>query len=481
MKNKLAYLTSFLTLAAIFLLASCSDDNTHKFYRVYNAEDGGKVPYYASGLDGGEPAGYLDPRTDIELFDSPKNDEEALHMAHLTGSDDTIWVRGKNLFVRKVEGEVTPEDCYFVQTEGKAVPIYESAEGAATTFAISGDTWVKERLDTVKERTQILFFDGTTGWIDTERLGHKTRDLWTPKKTRMEELRGRNEYMDKVLDFVAERQETDQHYATSTFWIKFKIAGVFILFAIAAFFMFYHWDEKDGPKRGRRQKWLWSLPVIATGLWLMYYEYVDAVVLGDGYFKAIPITPFDIDFGWFVNLLILLFVGILYLLAKLVVLFIFLLGQLFVVPLMGYAITGPSKRSATANLSVAAIIYIGSLIAYFAGPEHMSGIILTTLCLSSILTVWCLTIGLTTRNWQSILALSLPTLYAVSVVTAFFAAQEIFSTILSISALLLILVGLSSLGGGGLKSQGSGKKTVVKNQAGQTVATHTDSDGWKEY
>ena len=148
---------------------------------------------------------------------------------------------------------------------------------------------------------------------------------------------------------------------------------------------------------------------------------------------------------------------------------------------MGYAITGPSKRSATANLSVAAIIYIGSLIAYFAGPEHMSGIILTTLCLSSILTVWCLTIGLTTRNWQSILALSLPTLYAVSVVTAFFAAQEIFSTILSISTLLLILVGLSSLGGGGLKSQGSGKKTVVKNQAGQTVATHTDSDGWKEY
>lgn len=390
-----------MTVVASLVLSSCSDDgNEVKLYKLYNIDTGKDVPVYTSyNNHHGEEAQYVPSRSDCTTVNASESEDEATTAIKLAGRTDTLYVQGKYLFAKTVDG---------------------------------------------------------------------------PSK--IEEMYGKNRYMDMILDKVRQLQDSHLHYTSSPFMLKIKLGVVFLLFFIAAIYMIGGFEEANGKDDDaativdNRTEWYKCLPAMLLGMLLIYYEFVDVIVMGDGYFRAIESGPAFLDFkslGWFLNLVLTLVIGLIYLIFAVLVSLLLMFLQVIVVPIIGVSMTGLSRNSLIGNVILCILAISGFGTGYLTGSDTILFITLAVCGCCVLALIWA---GYSTGYYQAILALLLPLMYIVTLVSIGFLAKFFISVSLILAVFLLVLgvMGTSSK----FQSQGSGD-----GSAGTADSTIYDDSG----
>lgn len=461
----------FIIIASMSCLTSCSDDSK-KFYKVVNNETFGDVPLYQDRY-GDSIVGYLPSRTEVSVFSLGSYGDGHLTGIRLYGDNglDTVFVPDRFLFTKISEGNLVDKECFYVNCDGNKVKAYSSpqAKNSEVVRVIENDIWLDTIMAGNNDMRLVRFYDQSEAYINYKNLARTTRKHWIAEKTALEKRRGVDKNFDEILDYVEQLQDSDQHYITTTFSAKMKIAIAGILFIISVILFFNDFKE------GKNAKWYYSLAVIIFGAALIYYEFVLNVVLGDGYFPAFDHSIFEaLDFGWFLNLILGVLVFILY------AIFIFAMGivlvvfQQFITPIIGIAATGTSDKSLVANTVTALLLYTGTIVALIAGVEYYTTIACVTLALSLISIIYSIFIGYSTGNYMSFAALGLPFAFGVSILTTYFIGAYM---LYIMEILLIIFVCVGAAGSKSkFQSQDSGKEYRVVGQDGQTKA-YLDENG----
>lgn len=476
----------FFTLISAFCLTSCDDDDqTRTYYLAYNSDNGGPVPYYDSTDEEAPAAGTLPSRTQCDLLS--KGSLESAHNCEIAFEGDngldTAYISLANLFYIEREGTVTDVKYYGITTSetGGKVYVYDQADPrkAKRIMTLTEGVIVKDYGKLEGDMREVTFQDGTTGWVLNKSFYSSTYRQWEPKPAKLQQMRGKSEFTDKVIDWVQQQQDSDLHYQTSVLWLRIKAFIFLILFIIAFIYMAGGWEPaeegKDWDITSIKFKWWASLLVAALGAMLIYYEYVDVVVMGDGYERVEPFMPWEgPDFGWFINLIIVIFGGLIYFITVFFLFLLLLLFQIFIPPMIGYAVCGNSWQSIVGNALMASVMFGGAAIALIAGADHWSTVFTISLCASILPVVYLVYAGLKQKYYTAALALLLPAAYIICIITIYFIAKYLIY-VGGIIGIIFLCFGAAGTKAS-FQSQDSGRQWEARNQAGIPIETLSDEE-----
>lgn len=456
-----------------FSLMSCDDDETITRYKVVNTDDFGEVPIYASS-DNETIIGYVSSRTDCELVsDGTYGDGHRTKMAFFDGKAG--YVPDRYVFKKEYEGKM--EDQIFLCIDpyaknGDFVNIYSSPNKKKKHLlqTITNQTLIDSIMSYDNNMYHIRLRSGEEAYIESDYISRTTRRVWVPEPDALDKYIGHNKWIDSFISFVREQQDTDLHYSINMRWLYVKLAIWGLVFCITAFIAFSQFaDSKKVP-------WWGIILLSVAGIALLYYEWQYSIVMGDGYEIA-----YESDWGntqslgLFLNLIILIIGGILFFAVAISVLFVIIILQQLIVPVLSVAYTGISDGSTIGNIIIFVAIYVGVILGFLIGPASYNYLIVIVSVLVVCGLIISLISGYKTGNYFSILILLAPILYVISIATTYFIAKAIIYCAAILGTIFLFILALGQ--GSKFQSQDDGSVTVVKNQAGQTIG-YEDKDGW---
>lgn len=171
-----------------------------------------------------------------------------------------------------------------------------------------------------------------------------------PKQTRFEKIKkAGSQRLERLFEQIEALQDSHFHYNRSSLWAK---AGV-LLFALIFLWLL--------SKSNNRK---YALLAFLAGLVILYFEFIDCVVLGGGYLPIEQTSSWDLTgfWGFFVGLALLVVVFV-------VVVFIFI-AQVVFMPWMGHLLTGGTNVVLhVCNYLITCAMYIGAGLAILLKPE----------------------------------------------------------------------------------------------------------------
>lgn len=481
-RSIISRLTLIAVIAMTSILSACDDNKQqHTLYKVVNTDTFADVPLY-SHPDSDAIIATVPSRTECQMISRGHyGDGHTSQVAfEINGAFDTAYVPDKFIFSKDIDGTIETVDAFIVQASddigGKKTVIARSAPSARakTVRTIKQDIYVDDVIASDNNFHLVRFFNGDSAWISSDHVFQTTRKVWVETPTAMQKLKGVHPNLDKIIETVESLQDSDTHYSTSKGWLKFKICLIALLFAGALFI-----SISKSPDGGASFKWYFTALAVILGVALVYYEFVNAIIMGDGFmptFSSLEQLNSQ-SLGWVLNLLITIIGGILYFIMAVIVLIAAIVIQQLIAPAIGVSVTGASHASLVCNIATMAIFYIGFIVGWLAGPQYYTVCAWVSVGCAYIPIVISIIIGYRHRNYFAILALALPFVYAISLCTTYFIAK---SLIFIAGALAVIFFAVGAAGNRSkFQSQGSGRSFGVRNQAGQTIGI-IDNDGWHD-
>lgn len=342
-----------------------------------------------------------------------------LYLAQTTRSLRRFGIFCLGLMVLMLIGCSDDEKSYYLlynTDSGEEVQLYYSADTSRVAITVPSRTHCKLDSYEAGEGVATITYGYQTFYINRAYLFKKeVKGEWkrnpygddsnfTPKQTRFEKIKkAGSQRLERLCKKIEELQDSHFHYNRSSLWSK---AGI-LLFALIFLWLLSKSNVEEGIQPPNRK---YALLAFLAGLVILYFEFIDCVVLGGGYVPIEQTSSWDLTgfWGFFVGLALLVVVF-------LVVVFIFI-AQVVFMPWMGHLLTGGTNVVLrVCNFLIICAMYTGAALAILLKPESFESVCIICLSLASVVALFAACYGVIKREWNALLFLLLPPLYLISI------------------------------------------------------------------